>query len=255
MDQIIINTNQSSKRLIILVSILTSLSVTLVFNVLTYGLPIRAVVLTPTITSILPNSTSVGNSNVTITITGTGFTNGSMVKLRTGITTLMPLSTDTNNNMGGTQITATLLASQRVVGKTFKIVVENNPGAVRSNEVTFTVNNPVPTLTSLSQGIVEADTPVFVLGLNGTNFIPLGVEGASKVLAKFRPGGQTFFQATPYFLSTATTNASTSTLLNVPIAGDLLVAGRVFTFKVNNPAPGGGTTNELTLTVIAVIPP
>ncbi len=47
-NQIIINTDQSSKRLIILVSILTSLSVTLAFNLLSYGLPVGAVDPAPT---------------------------------------------------------------------------------------------------------------------------------------------------------------------------------------------------------------
>ena len=96
----------------------------------------------------------------------------------------MPLSTDTNNNMGGTQITATLLASQRVVGKTFKIVVENNPGAVRSNEVTFTVNNPVPTLTSLSQGIV------LDFSIKGSEGILFNVSGNDTTLNEIKAIGK-----------------------------------------------------------------
>ncbi len=87
-NQIIINTDQSSKRLIILVSILTSLSVTLAFNLLSYGLPARAVnpvptvALVPTITSISPTNVvagSVASNTFPVTIIGTNFNSSSKV--------------------------------------------------------------------------------------------------------------------------------------------------------------------------------
>ncbi len=87
--------------------------------------------------------------------------------------------------------------------------------------------NPVPTLASVSPTAIPVGN--FTLTLNGTNFVP---------------GAQAFFGATALstqFVSstqlTATGTATVSQVGNVPVT-------------VNNPPPGGGTSNSVSVTVV-----
>ncbi len=93
----------------------------------------------------------------------------------------------------------------------------------------FTVNNPVPTTTSISPTTAKAGDPGFTLTVNGTNFVSSSVVTFNGFP---RPTG---------FLS--------STQLTATIfQGDIAVAGS-FGITVFTPAPGGGTSNAQPLTV------
>src|SRR5687767_5825519 len=84
------------KRLITLVTILTSLSITLAFNIATFALPSRADILIgpapimnpngpPTISSISPISVSQDATHVDIMVTGSNFSSDSYAKFNDGI--------------------------------------------------------------------------------------------------------------------------------------------------------------------------
>ena len=97
----------------------------------------------PTLTSLSPSSANVGAASQTLTLNGTNF---------------LPTSTVTYNGVGhaatyvsATQLTITLSAGDQATAGTDPVVVTNPmPGGGASNTVSFTVNNLVPTLTSLS---------------------------------------------------------------------------------------------------------
>ncbi len=98
-----------------------------------------------------------------------------------------------------------------------------------SNEVGFAINNPSPTISSLSPSNKTAGSPGFTLAVTGTNFINGSVvkwNGSNK----------------------ATTYVSPTKLTASIPASDVASAG---TAKVTvfNPAPGGGTSNTKTFTI------
>ena len=100
---------------------------------------------------------------------------------------------------------------------------------------TVTVNNPVPTLTSISPTTKNTGDSTFSLTLNGTNF------NAS---------------STAYFsTSTLSTTYVSSTQLTASVPGSLLTAGGAFNITVANPTPGGGTSTAQVLTVVDTIAP
>ena len=98
----------------------------------------------------------------------------------------------------------------------------------------FTINNPVPTVTAISPTNVYAKSmQPLLLTVNGTGFIPGASGSAVKIGAR---------------LTTNTTFVS-PTEVTVPLtASDIAAAGAV-PITVVNPAPGGGTSNAVNLTV------
>jgi len=108
-----------------------------------------------------------------------------------------------------------------------------------TNKLTFTVtapqNNPVPTITSLSPNSAQAGGAAFSLTVNGTNFITTSVvnwNGAAR----------------------ATTFVSATQLKGSITAADIAAAGSA-NVSVTTPAPGGGTTGNLTFQVAQATPP
>ena len=103
------------------------------------------------------------------------------------------------------------------------------PGGGLSNLASFLITNPLPTLSSLSQTVVQTGSPGFTLIVTGTNI---------SQLAKVR-FNSTELQTT--FLS--------STQLAGQVPGSLLGTAGKNTITIVNPAPGGGTSNGLILEV------
>ena len=84
----------------------------------------------PTITSISPTSASVGGAAVTLTVNGTNFASGSVVRLNnTNLTTTF---------VSSTQLTAVIPSSSLAAAGARTITVVNTGGQT-SNSVTFTV--------------------------------------------------------------------------------------------------------------------
>src|SRR5438067_962145 len=105
----------------------------------------------------------------------------------------------------------------------------SNAGGTGSATLTLTVNNPVPTTTSLNPGSTIAGSAQFILTVNGTKFV-----STSTVNWNGSPLVTTFVSATQL---TAIVPAA-----NVAAAGTASVT-------VVNPAPGGGTSNAQTFTI------
>jgi len=181
-----------------------------------------------TITSVNPPSVLVGSAGVTLTVNGTNFINGSVVRFngQDRVTTFV----------SATQLTAALTPADLAAATTVSITVFNpGPGGGPSNAASFAINNPVPTLTGLDPSTVAGGGPGFTLTVNGTNFVG-GTPGISGSLVRIN--GQI----------RATTFVSPVQLRTTITAADISSAGPAV-ITVINPTPGGGISNELNLTV------
>ncbi len=175
----------------------------------------------PTITGISPTSAIAGGGAFTLTVNGTNFVSGSTV--------------DFNGNarattfVSSTQLTAAILASDIATAGTFNVTV-TNPGGGTSNLASFAVNNPAPTITSLSPSSALVDGTAFTLTVNGTGFVSTSVVnfGANARVTAF---------------------VSATQLTAAILASDIATAGN-FSVTVTNPAPGGGTSNAASFTVL-----
>ena len=104
-----------------------------------------------------------------------------------------------------------------------------NPGGALSASLNFDINNPAPTLTSLSQNSATAGDPGFTLILMGGGFVN---------------GSTVQFDG----VAQATTFVS-GTTLEVTVPAAQLAAAGTFNVTVFNPAPGGGTSGPLPFTI------
>jgi hypothetical protein len=176
----------------------------------------------PTITAISPATAVAGSGGFTLTITGTNFVNGSVVRWNG--------SPRTTTFVSSTRLEAAIPASDIVTAGTANVTVFNPaPGGGESGAVTFTINNPAPTISSISPATAVAGSGNFTLTITGTNF----VNGAV-----VRWNG-----------SDRTTGFVSSTVLTATIpASDVATAGTA-NVTVFNPAPGGGESGAVTFTI------
>jgi hypothetical protein len=179
----------------------------------------------PTLASISPPSALAGSGGFTLTVNGANFANvesNSVVQWNGN-----PLAT---TYVSSSQMTAAVPATDVATAGTPSVTVFTpTPGGGTSNSLPFTVNNPVPALTSISPTNTSAGGPAFTLTVNGSNF----VQGS-------------WVQWNTFSLFTTYVSATQLTAL-VP-AGDISSSGPA-TITVFNPTPGGGTSNGITFTV------
>ena len=181
----------------------------------------------PTITTISPATAVAGSGNFTLTITGTNFVNGAVVRWNG--------SDRTTTFVSSTQLTAAIPASDVATAGTANVTVFNPaPGGGESGAVTFTINNPAPTISSISPATAVAGSGNFTLTITGTNFVTNSV-----VRWNGSPRPTTFV-------------SSTQLTAAIP-ASDIATAGTA-SVTVFNPAPGGGTSNTATFTIQASNP-
>ena len=176
----------------------------------------------PTLASVSPTAAVVGDAGLTLTANGTGFVAGSTVSWNG--------SARTTTYVSASQLTAAIAASDIASAGTAQVTVVNpTPGGGTSAPVTFTIDNPVPVVASLSPASVLAGGASFDLTVNGSSF----VTGAT---VQWNGG------------SRATTFVSGSQLRAVIAAAD--IAGPVSVpVTVTNPPPGGGTSSAVTFVV------
>ena len=182
----------------------------------------------PTLTSLAPTSATVGGAAFTLTLTGTGFVAGATVNF--GASPAI-----TPSSVTSTQIVATIPAADISTAGTVNVTVTNPAGGGTSNAQTFTINNPAPTATSLSPTSATAGGAAFTLTVNGTGFVSTSV-------VKFNGAAKT------------TTFVSATQLTAAITAADIATAGTA-TVTVTNPAPGGGTSGNLSFTINPVSAP
>jgi hypothetical protein len=174
----------------------------------------------PAVTSLSPSETAAGDPGFTISVAGTGFEDGAVVR--------WDGSDRPTAFLGRLQLSAEIGAADLGTVKTVAVTVRNPDGGV-SNAAEFRVNNPVPALSSLSPAKATAGRPNFILTLQGSNFVPPSVAlwgGSAKT----------------------TTYVSGTELQAAVLAGDIATAGEI-QVTVANPAPGGGTSNAVSFAV------
>ena len=178
--------------------------------------------LVPTLIGLSPNQATAGSGNLTVTVTGTNFVNSTVMKFGgTAVTTTF---------VSDTQLTMSVPASLlTTAGNVIVIATNPPPGGGDSNALSFTINNPVPKLTSLTPSKTTVGSPATTITIKGTGFV-----ADSK--AKF---GTTLL----------TTTFVSATELTATIPASLLTKVGTFNVLVNNPTPGGGDSAPLTFTV------
>lgn len=177
---------------------------------------------TPAITSLSPASALAGGAAFTLTVNGTGFVSTSVVNFNNvaKVTTFV----------SATQLTAAITAADIASTGTPPVtVISPTPGGGTSNSVTFNVNNPAPTISSVAPTSAILGSGAFTLTVNGTGFI------ASSVVD---------FNGT----ARTTTFVSATQLTAAILAADVNTAG-TFPITVVNPTPGGGTSAGVNFTV------
>ena len=171
----------------------------------------------PGLTSLSPSSKTVGAAGFTLTVNGSNFVNGATVSWNN--------SARVTTFVSSVRVTAQIPATDLVNAGTVPVIVTNpGPGGGASNSLTFTINNPKPTVTSISPASATAGGPAFTLTVNGSGFVTTSVvnwNGAPR-----------------------TTTFSSSTTLTAAISAADIATGGTINVTVTNPGPGGGTSPE-----------
>ena len=175
----------------------------------------------PTATSLSPTNATAGGAAFTLTVNGSGFVSTSVVKFNGGAKTTTFVS--------ATQLTAAITAADIATAGTVTVTVSNPSSGGTSNAASFTINNPTPTVSSLSPSTTVAGSAAFTLTLNGAGF----VNGAS---VQFNGG------------SRATTFVSTSQITATILASDIATAGTA-DVTATNPAPTVGPSAPQMFTI------
>ncbi len=169
----------------------------------------------PTLASLVPANTIAGGAAFPLTINGNNFVNGATVGFGADAA-IVPTTTT------ATQIVVNIPPADIAKAGQILVTVTNPPPSVGpSLAQTFTVNNPVPTLTTLGQTHI-AGGAAFTLTVNGTNFVSTSVVNFG---TKAEP--TTLVSPTQVTAAISATDVSSSGPVNV---------------TVTNPAPGGGPT-------------
>ena len=179
----------------------------------------------PTLTTLSPTSTTAGGAGFTLTVNGSGFNASAIVRWKG--------QNRPTTFVSANQLQATISAADISIGQIAGVTVFDPVQGVSSNSVNFTVNNPVPTVTTSTPTNARFGSTA-VVTINGTNFNP-----SSEVLMDGTPLVTTFVSSTQVKAS-----VSSGTI------------GTIRTLRVRNPAPGGGTSATfVTLTSVVRTPP
>lgn len=179
----------------------------------------------PTLSSISPSAATAGSGPITLTATGSSFMSNSVLQVNGAARSTTFIS--------GTQLSTTLTSSDLATVGSLAITA-STPGGGTSSALTFTINNPAPSLSTISPTTVTAGGSGFTLTVNGSNFV-----GGSVVRVNGANRSTTF-------ISTTQLTAS------IP-ASDIAAAGNL-SITVFNAAPGGGTSSAVTLAVSNPVP-
>ncbi len=183
----------------------------------------------PTIT-LVPSSIEAGQPGFTLTVKGGNFTPASTVYWNGN--PLITLFTSTGALTA--QIPAGLIQN---AGSASVVVSTPSPGGGSTQPATFVINaapSPLPEITSLSPSGVFTGGGAFELVVNGTNFVSQSTVSVNG--------------------SVRSTTFTSKTSVSAPIsAADIANAGSV-PIIVINPAPGGGTSNAVSLKVTNPVP-
>ena len=175
----------------------------------------------PSLTAILPDSCMVGEHDFTFVVEGANFVDGALVKWNgyERPTTFV----------SSTRLDATIDTVHLATAQTVTIIVYNGDGEI-TNPLTFTINNPLPSLTSISPTSVTGGGPDFRLTLTGSNFFGSPVVRWNGVdMAMSGTAGYTEMWA--------------------QVSSSDIATGGEIQITAYNPPPGGGTSNALVFPV------
>ncbi len=170
------------------------------------------------ITTVTPSTAITGAANTPIAIVGAGFVGVSAVSFNG--------TTITSTYVDGTHLNAVIPASLLVAAGNFNVVVTNPaPGGGVSAPSNFQVQNPLPTLASLTPNTAFYNASDKTITLNGTGFVATTV---AKIGAL-----------------SLTTTPMTSTQLTAVIPQALMTTLGTLNVYVVSPAPGGGGSSAV----------
>jgi len=180
----------------------------------------------PMISVLSPSTASAGTPSLQLDIYGSGFFNDTTFYVndeQRGFTLDLQQQASLN-----------LSASDMAYGRYLDIKAYNTtPGGGYSQTATFTVLNPVPVLNGLSPDETLINTPL-TLNISGTGFVTTSSVQFNGQSMPFSYEGWTGLQ--------------------VSIPADMISSAGYYPVEVVNPAPGGGTSNLLNLTVDNPLP-
>lgn len=170
----------------------------------------------PAITALAPQSAMPGGSAFTLTVNGTGFVAGSLVRWD-GVNRPTTF-------VSATQLTAAIDAANIATAGTANVTVFNPaPGGGTSNAAPFVIGNPIPVITGFNPPWIAPDSGAFSLTVYGVGF----VNGAT-----VRWNG-----------ANRTTTFVGPTQLTAAITASDIASGGAANITVANPAPGGGESS------------
>ncbi|NJD10053.1 MAG: hypothetical protein FIB01_06250, partial [Gemmatimonadetes bacterium] len=176
----------------------------------------------PTVAALNPATATVGGVTFNLTVTGTGFSNGSLVRWNG--------QDRTTTFVSATELRAIITAADIAVTGTAQVTVFNPaPGGGASTALPMAINNPSPTLAALDPTGAIAGGAAFSLKVTGTGFVAASVVRWNGV-------------------DRATTFTSATELRAAISAADIANAGSA-TVLVFNPAPGGGSSGTQSFTI------
>lgn len=176
----------------------------------------------PEVASVSPNSTTAGGSAFTLTITGSNFISSSTIQWNG--------SARTTSFVSGTELQAQISATDVASAASVSVTVSNpSPGGGTSNAAIFAVNNPAPTIASLSPSSATAGGGNFLLTVTGTNFV-----SSSTVEWNGSPRTTTFMS---------------STQLQAQVSATDIAAVGSASVSVSTPSPGGGSSSTLSFAI------
>jgi hypothetical protein len=181
----------------------------------------------PTVTSISPTTVTAGSGNLTLTVNGSGFLSTTTVQVGG--------AAEQTAYVSGTQVTATIPASQLASGAQLPVIALNGSSSSGSGTpVNLQVTNPSPTITSVAPNVVLAGAASQAIVVTGTGFVPstqIQVNGTAR-----------------------TTTFTNSTQVSVTLSASDLSAAGTLSLTALNSTPGGGTSTAATVSVVNPVP-
>lgn len=263
-------------KLVILVSFLTSLCITLAFQLIAYGRPIGATLVPmslplptmilpspvppispqtqhlypgtqvyamadsrPKITGFLPASKTVGDPEFFLLLYGDNFKDGLEIVFggRTVETTFVASDVASNRLRGR------ILGSDISIAREVVFYVKDPMGSgATSNSYRLTVNNPVPIIASISPAKVPVGIGRFNLTIRGSGFVrnTIGAMGGTT--------SQIYIDGQNSGIGRIISFSSTEIIKEIPW-GTIKTTGEK-NITVRNSSPGGGTSSPKTLQVV-----
>jgi hypothetical protein len=177
----------------------------------------------PDAQSVIPSHATAGSGDMVVTVTGTGFTQTSVIRFGGGSRPTTYIST--------TKLSATM-TSQILsnAGQVFVTVFNPTPGGGTSGIVGFFIDNPTPTLASISPNSATAGSGALTMTATGTSF-------------------QQAYSSIQFAGTTLVTTFVSSTTLTATVPASALATGGLPAVRVFTDLPGGGASASRTFTV------